>query len=459
MNHHINRRSFIRTSMAAGACSLIAAPLGRALSADQKLRVLSIGVVGMGGQDRKAVASHKRAEIVGLCDVDANNLALAAKDHPNAFTCRDYREAFERHKDLFDAVIISVPDHMHATILLTAMAHDKHVYCQKPLVHQLEELVMVERALKAKPQLVTQLGNQRMANQGRRAAVEILRQGKLGKAIEAYVWSSAPSDPRYFHIAKVIKKSDALPASLNWDLWLGSAEEIPYCENIVPKTWRSWWDFGTNGIGDWGAHVLDVMFIAYDELVTPFSVKTDCPKAADTFHADPCKSTVKYKVQSDRFASNVFPIHHYDSGQIPTAEQLRLPAGYALPGVMTAVVCEGGTLLLDTDSPRLRICRNGVVTESAPFLEAEGLTTKWGPMNHWHAWVDNCIGIPTPLVTPFKTAVRITEALLLSVKAARYPGQELLWEKSKLAFTNHPEATNTIVRRKYRAGFEPPSFG
>ena len=195
MNPLHNRRSFIRSSAAAGlGLTAFGMSRARAASPNGKLRVLSIGVVGtIGKSDRKAVASHPNAEIAGLCDVDANFLAQAAKDHPGAFTCSDYREAFAKYGDKFDAVIVSVPDFSHAPILLTAMAHGKHVYGQKPLVHQLEELAMVERALKAKPDLVTQLGNQRMAHPGRRAAVEILRQGQLGKAIKAYAWTELQS--------------------------------------------------------------------------------------------------------------------------------------------------------------------------------------------------------------------------------------------------------------------------
>ena len=80
-------------------------------------------------------------------------------------------------------------------------------------------------------------------------------------------------------------------------------------------------------------------------------------------------------------------------------------------------------------------------------------------LNHWHAWVDNCLGKKTELRTPYKDAVRITEATLLTVKASRFPGTELLWDKSKLAFTNHAEATKTIVSREYRDGFAPPKIG
>jgi predicted dehydrogenase len=455
MKTALSRRHFLHTTAAA---SLGLAALGgaraRAASPNGKLRVLSIGVVGtIGSLDRKQVAGHPEVKIAGLCDVDSNYLAQAAAEHPQAFTCRDYREAFAKHADKFDAVIVSVPDHSHAPILLTAMAHHKHVYGQKPLVHQLEELVMVERAIKARPQLVTQLGNQRMANAGRRAAVEILRQGQLGKAIEAFVWTGAPSPgDTYFNGARVFKQNPTVPPNLDWNLWLGPCPEMPYYEQLAPVQWRSWWDFGTNGLGDWGCHLLDVIFFSYDELVSPVSVKTDCAEpAGKNFHVNPCKSTVVYQVGSDKFSGKTFPIHYSDSGQQATAAQLRIPEPVT-GSSMTAVVCEGGTMVLDPEGG-MKIWRDGKATAG---LRLPGLPA-FPPLNHWHAWVDNCLGKKTELRTPFKDAVRITEATLLAVKATRFPGQELRWDKSKLAFTNHPEATNTIVKRQYRDGFAPPA--
>lgn len=454
MNSQITRRNFLRSTVAA-SLSLTAAGLPRAhaLSQNGKLRVLSIGVVGtVGGLDRTQVASHPLAEIVGLCDLDSNYLAQAAKDHPHAFTCQDYREAFAKYGDQFDAVIVSVPDHSHAPILLTAMDQHKHVYGQKPLVHQLEELTMVEQALKARPTLVTQLGNQRMAVPGRRAAVEILRQGQLGKAIEAYAWTSAPDASAYFNGKKIFKENPQIPASLNYDLWLGPCAQMPYYDHLAHTQWRSWWDFGTNGLGDWGCHILDVIFFGYDELLSPVSVKTDCAEpAGKVFHVNPCKSTITYAVNSPKFANKTFPIYYSDSGQNPTKEQMRIPEEVT-SGNMTVVVCENGTLVLGA-SGGLKIWRDG---KSVDGLTMPGLP-EFPAINHWHAWVDNCLGKKTELRTPFKDAVRITEAVLLSVKATRFPEQELLWDKSKLTFTNSPEATKTIVRRTYRAGFAPPA--
>jgi predicted dehydrogenase len=457
MNLLLSRRHFLRTSAAAGlGLTALGMPRARASSANGKLRVLSIGVVGtIGIADRHAVASHPDAEIVGLCDVDSNALAQAIQDHPSAFTCRDYREAFAKHADKFDAVIVSVPDHSHAPIMLTAMAHDKHVYGQKPLVHQLAELVMIERAIKAKPQLVTQLGNQRMAHPGRRAAVEILRQGQLGKAIEAYAWTDSPGPNFFFNYDKILRENPVVPANLDWDLWLGPCAKMPYYDLLAPVKWRSWWDFGSNGLGDWGCHVLDVIFFAYDELLSPVSVKTDCPEPAGRyFHVNPCKSTVTYQVNSAKFAGKTFPVHYHDSNQQPTPAQMRIPEPLR-DSNMTVVVCEGGTLTLEAEG-RVKIWRDGKMEEG---LRLPGLPKKWEPLNHWHAWVDNCLGKKTELRTPFKDAVRITEACLLAVKATRFPGQELLWDKSKLVFTNSPEASSTIVRREYREGFAPPRVG
>lgn len=455
-NHSHSRRNFLRSSVFAGiGVSTLGLKGLRAAPANSKLRVLSIGVIGtIGGTDRKQVASHPLVEITGLCDVDANQLAQASKEHPGAFTCKDYREAFAQHADKFDAVIVSVPDFNHAPIMLTAMAHDKHVYGQKPLVHQLAEIVMMEKAVAAKPNLVTQLGNQRMANFGRRGAVEILRAGTLGKVIESYNWTGSPSPGMYFNYDKKLSAPGTAPANLDWNLWQGPTADVPYRDQLAPVKWRSWWNYGTNGLGDWGCHILDVLMFSYDELKDPYSVKTDCPEpASEHFHVNPCKSTIMYKVDSDKFAGKTFPIHYWDSGQVPSPDLLRIPD--KIDGAnKTAIVCENGTLILEADGD-LRIWRDGKMTFG---LREPGLP-KFEKLNHWHAWVDNCLGKKTELRTPFKDAIRITEPALLAVKATRFPGETLDWDKSKLTFTNSKKATDTVVSREYREGFAPPVVG
>lgn len=456
MKEHVSRRNFIQSASAFGLGAAALGPAafaGRKIAPNSRVNVLSIGVIGtIGGTDRKQVDAHPAVQITGLCDIDSNYLEDTKLEHPDAFVCKDYREAFAEHGDKFDAVIVSTPDHTHATIMLTALANGKHVYGQKPLVHQLEELSMIESAMEARPELVTQVGNQRMVYPGRRAAVEILRSGQLGKAIKAYAWTGSPNPGRYFNYDRVLSEPGTPPEHIDFDLWLGPCEKTPYREQLMPVRWRSWWDYGTGGLGDWGVHVLDVILFGYDELQSPIAVKTHAPAPADTFHAFPCLSTVTYAVDSDRFANRHFPLHYSDSGQTPSRAALGLPPGDWKDSNMTVVVCEGGVLAL-TAGGDLEIWRDGVMT---PGLEMPGLP-EFPQLNHWHAWVDNITGKKTELRTPFPDGVRITEPALLAAKAARYPNTELAWDRSKLAFTNHQEATDTIVRRNYRDGFSPPS--
>ena len=128
-----SRRRFIQYVTAAGAAAMVSPRLAWGMS-DTRLRVLSIGVIGtIGGADRHQIASHPSVDMVGLCDVDSGALEQAAKDHPDAFTCADYREAFDKHADKFDAVIVATPDHSHCSIMTMALAKGKHVYGQKPL--------------------------------------------------------------------------------------------------------------------------------------------------------------------------------------------------------------------------------------------------------------------------------------------------------------------------------------
>lgn len=455
MHHSLSRRRFIQSTSAAGLgiAAMDLSAMNR-IAPNSRVNVLSIGVVGsIGGTDRSQVASHPAVQITGLCDVDRFYLEDTKIKHPDAFVCSDYREAFDQHGDKFDAVIVSTPDHTHAPIMLTALAAGKHVYGQKPLVHQLEELAMIDDAMKVRPNLVTQVGNQRMVYPGRRAAVEILRSGTLGKAIAGYAWTGSPNQGQYFNYDRVLSEPMAPPENIDFDLWLGPCEKTPFRAGLIPLKWRSWWDYGTGGLGDWGVHVLDVIFFGYDDLQSPMAVKTHAPKPSDVFHTYPCQSTVTYDVSdSEKFAAAHFPLHYSDCGQTPSRAALGLPPGEWPDSNMTMVVCEDGILTL-TAGGGLEIWRDGKMT---PGLEMPGLP-EFEPLNHWHAWVDNIMGKDTELRTPFPDGVRITEPALLAQKASRFPNTELVWDRSKRAITNHAEANDTIVRRQYRDGFAPPS--
>ena len=451
----VTRRSFLKSGavLATGLASL-SWPARAQTNKNSKLQLLQIGVGGsIAPADRKQLTAHPNVVFTGLCDVDSNALAAVSKEHPDAFTCRDFREAFEKHADKFDAVVVCTPDHNHAVIDLTAMKAGKHIYGQKPLVQQLAEVAAIQGAIRACPSLVTQVGNQRMGPVGRQYAVDILRRGLLGKAIEAHVWIGGPPEGTkgYFWYGG-LQDPTPVPANIDWTLWLGAALDAPHRPGLIGLQWRSSWDYGTGQLGDWCNHLLDLLYFAYD-LPSPIAVQCHTRAPSDFYHARFVQSTLTYAVAGGQFAKGHFVVHYADQAQAPSRASLGLPAG-KWAGAGTLVVCEGGVLFTQpSGNPEIWIDGKPVDFKTLPGL---GKVTE---RNHWHSWVDKIVGKDDAFVqTPFSYGAGIAEAGLLCAKAARYPGEELRWDNATLSFTNHEEATKTIVRREYRKGFELPTF-
>jgi predicted dehydrogenase len=451
--HDLNRRDFVKTTAALlGAAAIPTLPTfasANPTAGAKELRVLQIGVGGIGGMDRNNINRHPKAKIVGLCDVDNNPLEKVGQQFPEAFRETDYRKCFSDHLDQFDAINVCTPDHTHAAPMLLALANDKHVYGQKPLVQQLEELTLLEDAIKAKPHLATNTGNQRMQNPGRRIAADILQRDLLGKAIAGYCWAGTRRGSASDIALPPAKQP---PENIDWDLWLGPAEKQPYRDGIAPNKWRAWWDFGTAGLGDWGVHLLDIIMYGYPELVSPVAVKCNAPRKADWYHCTQCESVTTYAVSSDRFKNDTFPIYYNDAGKGFDLRSIGIPKDNAGAN-NTVVQCENGTLFIDASGKKLEIyVKNKLVTP-----EELGANTNPGDYQHWGSWVEQALGDRDVKVwTPFDAGIRMTEAAILPVKASRFPGQELKWDKKTLTFTNSQEATDTVVRRDYREGFELP---
>jgi predicted dehydrogenase len=445
----VTRRSFLKTGaiVTAGVASL-SLPARAQVNKNSKLRIFQIGVGGIGGLQRSGLKGHPQVEWAGFCDVDRRELDQIKKQQPNAWTLSDYREAFANRVNDFDAVIVDVPDFHHAPAMLTAMKHNKHIYGQKPLVHQLAELKMIRDGLNARPGLITQMGNQRSCNRGRMMSVEILRKNQLGRPVEAYVWTGGVSRGHYFADPwHDYGETKPVPEYLNWDLWRGPlAFDIPYTEDLAPRRWRTFWETGGGQLADWGCHLLDLLYFAYD-LPSPEAVITHTPRPSNTGHTAHNLSTITYP-GGGKFAREKFIVHYNDDALLPSFAALGLPP--IKPGANhTMVVCEEGTLLLQADGLPV-IFRKGKEVEDEPMPTV-------GKRDHWKDWADNCLGDKKPLWTPFQIGWRITEPALLAVKATRFPGQELRWDAANFRFSNHEKANQQILSRQYREGFAPPS--
>jgi len=157
--------------------------------------------------------------------------------------------------DKIDSINATVPDHMHAAICFTAMQAGKHVYCQKPMCHDVAEIRALTE-LAARKQVKTQLGNQHSSAAGDRMAVAWLKDGVIGRIKHVYLCSNRASGMAY-RLNQPDPPTAPVPAHLDWDLWLGTAPERPYAAEVYhPAKWRTWLDFGTGWSGDIGCHIL-----------------------------------------------------------------------------------------------------------------------------------------------------------------------------------------------------------
>ncbi|MCB1061832.1 MAG: Gfo/Idh/MocA family oxidoreductase [Verrucomicrobiae bacterium] len=447
-----HRRHFLKSSLALGAGALFsnAATIRAATNKNSRLRIFQIGVSGIGAMQRKGLAGHPMVEFAGFCDIDDSAFSGIEKDHGDAWRVKDYREAFADRLDQFDAVIVDTPDFHHCPMMVTALKNGKHAYGQKPLVQQLDELHTIREALAARPDLYTQMGNQRACFTGRMQAVEMLKTNQLGRPIEAHIWTGGMKYGTYFvEPWNELPEASPVPETVNWDLWNGPlTEAMPYSEDIHPRRWRSYWKTGGGMLADWGCHLIDVLYFAYD-LPSPTAVQTNTPKPAGVCHSGHNESTITYTGLGDRFARDQFVLHYNDSGIRPSFAALGLPVS-KITGTCTMIVCEDGALLLEP-SGNMEIYRKGKLVENEPLPEV-------APRDHWKDWADCCLGTEKPLWTPWDIGSRITEPALLATKATRFPGQELHWDGANYRFTNHEEANQQILSRTYREGFAPPAL-
>src|SRR5690606_15673590 len=187
----ITRRRFLAsTGLAAGALALpnVARPQsGRRPSPNDRLRLAFIACGGRGGANLRWIAEHGD-EVVALCDVDDRALERAKSQFPHAKTYRDFRKLYE-DADSFDAVVVSTPEHTHAYATLPALRLGKHVYCEKPLTHNIAEARLIARAA-AESGVATQMGTQIHSSSNYRRVVELIQSGAIGPVREVHVWVS-----------------------------------------------------------------------------------------------------------------------------------------------------------------------------------------------------------------------------------------------------------------------------
>ncbi|MCF7674304.1 MAG: Gfo/Idh/MocA family oxidoreductase [Akkermansiaceae bacterium] len=430
------RRQFLRTAAAAGlSAPLVAIPRAGAAPVGGELRVGAIGVGGKGWGDI-IETTKEHARVVAICDIDAGNLAKAAKRFPDAKTFTDWRELLRM--DGLDAVTVSTPDHTHAPATMTAMRRGLHVYCQKPLTHSVWEARQIALAA-TKYGVVTQMGTQGRSTAESMITVELLRRKAIGRIRQIHLWTNRPIWPQGLERPP----AKPVPAGVSWDTWIGVAPYRDYHDHLHGFAWRGWLDFGTGALGDIGCHSLVHLWDGL-QLKAPTQIWSDGdPPNGETY---PKSSVIHYAFPANDLTGGEFELIWYDGGALPDRKLFPfMPSNWKVP--------DGGNLIVGDDG----FIQGHRLYPSAKF--SGYAYPKVTGDDHYMQWTRACLDRSRKTLCPFDTlAGPVTEAVLLGNVALRFPGKKLNWDTAACAFPGFPDA-DRFLRRTYRKGWTIDGLG
>ena len=205
MRASISRRRFLGHAAASAAgAGLVILPDSRSARAYAANEKLGVALVGIGGRGSWFVDTIPRIgeNVVAICDVNDRRAAESYAKLPDVPKYRDFRKLLDERDKQIEAVIVATPDNTHAVITAAAIRHGKHVYCEKPLTHDVAEARAI-RELAKTHEVATQMGNQGTATGDFRRGVELLQAGVFGELQEVHVWNTGGLGPKALSLLKV----------------------------------------------------------------------------------------------------------------------------------------------------------------------------------------------------------------------------------------------------------------
>jgi predicted dehydrogenase len=462
----LTRRSFIRrTSAAVASFSIIPRYVLGGVGFVPPSEKVNIAIIGCGGQGRtnvRALFELPDAQIIAVADpVETQDLSdfyfkgnagrLPVKDeiekHFSAKTPNykvtpyvDFRDLLAKEKSV-DAILCATPDHLHAYVTITAMRQGKHVYCEKPLTHNVWEARHVAKVA-AETGVATQMGNQGHSGDFIRQTCEMIWDGCIGDVREVHAWTAAT---RWNKGLTGRPADEPTPAGVDWDLWLGPRAVRGYSHALNPVRWRDFWDFGTAPIGDFFCHNFDSACWALD-LKKPSSIEASSAGPVDDYIAP---------------AAGIYTYHFGARGKMPPVKFMWYEGGLkpSRPESMDLDdQFEGNGILFIGDKGAMTSPgwggRSRLLPESADEAYKRPAPTLKRSKGHHREWLDACKGGPQA-GSNFAYGAALTEVGLLGLVAMRV-GKKVAWDSAAMKCTNAPEA-DKYLKETYRAGWEVPA--
>ncbi|MCO5053229.1 MAG: Gfo/Idh/MocA family oxidoreductase [Verrucomicrobiae bacterium] len=464
----LTRRSFLKRSAAtAGVLSVAPFNILTAANAGDQIRCVQIGCGSRGMSHLNAVLKEN---IVALVDVDEKRHAVAKKllqgknhDPEKIKTFTDYRRMFDALGKDFDAVFIASPNHHHALPSLIAMQLGKHVYCEKPVCHDIGE-ARAMRAMAARTKVATQMGTQGHCEDGYRKLCEYIWSGVIGKVTETHSWtdrSNGGVGPR--------PPTEPVPEGMNWDAWIGPAPYRDFHGDLHPHEWHGWYDFGNGSIGNMGCHVLDGVYWAL-KVQHPTSIEVEQLRGGSD-ERYPTGSRVRWDIPA-RGEMPALKAYWYE-GLNPSTQGaadgvLRTAKGANryLPQHLLELIKKYPDEELDSgDSGSIYIGEKGVIYTGTygnrmhlvPYAKMketpEPPQMLPRPKGVFVDFLDAIRAGKTETASNFDYGTQLTEFVLLANLAMHAgAGNKVMWDGPGMKVTNIPEL-NAWVTRKNRAGW------
>ena len=456
-----NRRQFLKTSSLLAGSAFVVPRFSIGQSGQSANNKLNIAFIGVGpGQGRGNLTQMANENIVAFCDVDPAQIAKTKENFPNARTFSDYREMFDKMGNQIDAVGIATPDNTHFVAAMAAADLGKHLFVQKPLVHNIYELrTLCEKTRQNK--LVTQMGNQGRAFDGMRHIKEWFDADVLGEVREVIAWTNRPNKGYGFRSGERKKLPDAqpIPQGMDWDKWIGPAPMTGFSEDLHPGYWRGWWDYGCGGLGDIGCHTIDIPYYAL-QLGHPTKIEVELAGEPNLIYT-PSGSVVTYHFP----ARNGLPpvkVKWVEGPKVPkmtkdfeaaqavalaksgNKEEAKTYAdGIFMVGKKQTLFSPG----MRPNSPRLydedvwQEFRRNRPPQTLPRIKGGNI----------QEWIRAVKGEGPRPGSHFDYAEGLTELILLGALAIR-TGKNIEWDPKKMKITNEP-SLNKYIKPKARKGW------
>ncbi|MBL9167772.1 MAG: Gfo/Idh/MocA family oxidoreductase [Verrucomicrobiales bacterium] len=470
MKTSLSRRSFAKTS-ALGAGVLAVAPFNilSAAHAGEKVRVVQIGCGGRGASSH--LPATKDEHLVAIVDVDEGRHGVVRKwiqgkggDANKLAVFTDYRKMFDQVGKGIDAVFIATPNHQHALPAMIAMSLGKHVYCEKPVCHDIAEARAL-RAMAARTKVSTQMGNQGHCEDGYRKLCEYIWSGVIGNVTETHSWTNRANGGEGPRPPKI-----APPAGLHWDEWIGPAPYRDFHDDLHPHEWHGWYDFGNGSIGNMGCHVLDGVFWAL-KCDHPTSIEVEQLRGGSD-ERYPTGSRVRWDIPA-RGDMPALKAYWYEGLNATTTGKpmgsLRAVKGddRNLPALLLELRAKYPDEELDAgDSGTLYVGEKGVIFTGTygdkmhivPYAKMREIPAPPRslprPRNIFTDFLEAVRSGKTETAVPFEYGARLTEFALLGNLAMKAgPGKPVRWDGPNMKVTNLPEL-NAWVERPSREGWK-----